>query len=183
MLTRPPAQKKLPQYIHFTLQKSNRETLDALAHLSRLFNCNSKDLSVCGTKDKRAVTVQRVCLRRGHRTLDALWKTANGIKLGRRNLRTAVSERAERGTRIGDLEYSDRYLELGMLRGNYFVITLRWVYSQVVVSRADLGRNVQTENQEEIDSIMISLRDRGFINFYGEPVESLLVPRIISSSC
>lgn len=38
---------------------------------------------------------------------------------------TAVTERGERGTRIGDVEYSDKYLELGMLKGNHFTITLR----------------------------------------------------------
>jgi hypothetical protein len=29
--------------------------------------------------------------------------------------------------------------------------------------------NVQAESTEEIDAIMSSLRDRGFINFYGTP--------------
>jgi len=49
----------------------------------------------------------------------------NGIKLGRRTEESATMERAERGCRIGDLEYSNDYLELGMLKGNQFVITLR----------------------------------------------------------
>lgn len=118
-------QKRLPAYIHFTLQKSNRETLDALGHLARSLGCHNKDLSVCGTKDKRAVTVQRVCLKRNGRTLGSVWKAVNGIKNARRTAQQAVTERGERGARIGDLEYSDRYLELGMLKGNYFVITLR----------------------------------------------------------
>ncbi|ORY23532.1 pseudouridine synthase [Naematelia encephala] len=144
--------RKLPDYIHFTLQKANRETQDALGHIGRLLQCHSKDLSVCGTKDKRAVTVQRVCLRRGNRNLVQVWKAVNGLKMGRRTEQTAVTERAERGTRIGDLEYSDRYLELGMLKGNHFLITLR---------------NVQAESEAAIDEIMSSVRDHGFINFYG----------------
>ena len=37
----------------------------------------------------------------------------------------AEEERGERGARIGDLAYSDKYLELGMLKGNHFAITLR----------------------------------------------------------
>ncbi|WRT63389.1 uncharacterized protein IL334_000294 [Kwoniella shivajii] len=146
---RPP---KLPQYIHFTLHKSNRETMDALSHLSRMFSAHPKDLSVCGTKDKRAVTVQRVCLKRNGKTLGAVWKAANGIKQGRRNEDQAIEDRGERGVRIGDLAYSDKYLELGMLKGNQFVITLR---------------NVQEENTAEIDKTMTSVRDHGFINFYG----------------
>ncbi|EIW67793.1 hypothetical protein TREMEDRAFT_32838 [Tremella mesenterica DSM 1558] len=148
---------KLPPYIHFTLHKTNRETQDCLSHLSRLLNCHPKDLTVCGTKDKRAVTVQRVCLRRGNnshagKTLVGVWKLINGIT-GRRNTeQAAITRRAERGCRIGDLEYSDQFLELGMLKGNQFVITLR---------------NVQAEDTKSIDEVMTSLRDRGFINFYG----------------
>ncbi|OCF33095.1 tRNA pseudouridine13 synthase [Kwoniella heveanensis CBS 569] len=149
---RAPDKPKLPQYIHFTLHKSNRETMDALSHISRMLGAHPKDLSVCGTKDKRAVTVQRVCLKRMGKTLQSVWKAANGVKQGRRNEREAVEERGERGVRIGDVAYSDKYLELGMLRGNQFVITLR---------------NVQEEDTAEIDKTMTSVRDRGFINFYG----------------
>ncbi|OXC60655.1 hypothetical protein AYX13_07078, partial [Cryptococcus neoformans] len=56
---RAPDAPRLPAYIHFTLHKSNRETMDALSHLQRLLGVQAKDLTVCGTKDKRAVTVQR----------------------------------------------------------------------------------------------------------------------------
>ncbi|WVQ93983.1 hypothetical protein IAU59_001061 [Kwoniella sp. CBS 9459] len=149
---RAPDKPRLPQYIHFTLHKSNRETMDALGHITRMLGAHPKDLSVCGTKDKRAVTVQRVCLKRMGKTLQSVWKAANGVKQGRRNEREAVEDRGERGVRIGDLAYSDKYLELGMLRGNQFVITLR---------------NVQEEDRAEIDKTMTSVRDRGFINFYG----------------
>ncbi|WWD22862.1 hypothetical protein CI109_107357 [Kwoniella shandongensis] len=149
---RDPNQVKLPQYIHFTLHKSNRETMDALNYLGRLFNASPKDLTVCGTKDKRAVTVQRVCLRRNGRTIQNVWRSANGIKQGWKDEERVVQERGDRGVRIGDMTYDDRYLELGMLKGNQFVITLR---------------NVQAESREEIDKTLASVRDRGFINFYG----------------
>lgn len=119
------AQRKQHPYIHFTMHKSNRETQDCLANLSRLLGVPNRDLSVCGTKDKRAVTVQRVCLKRGARNIVGVWRTVNGIKLGRRTEESAVEERGERGCRIGGLEYSNEYLELGMLKGNHFVITLR----------------------------------------------------------
>jgi tRNA pseudouridine13 synthase len=49
----------------------------------------------------------------------------NGIRPGKRTEKQAMEERGDRGTRIGDLEYSGKYLELGMLKGNHFVITLR----------------------------------------------------------
>jgi len=118
---------KPPPYIHFTLHKTNRDTQDCLSHLSRALGCKPQDLSVCGTKDKRAVTVQRVCFKRSGKNLVGVWRTANGIRPGRRTEQQAVEERGERGSRIGDLEYSDKYLELGMLKGNHFAITLRYV--------------------------------------------------------
>src|SRR6266550_6869789 len=39
-----------PTYIHFSLQKTNRDTQDALGQLSRLLHVNVKDLSVAGTR-------------------------------------------------------------------------------------------------------------------------------------
>ena len=113
-----------PPYIHFTLQKTNRDTQDALAHLSRTLHCNVKDLSVAGTKDKRGVTVQRVSLRRGNKTVEDVWKMANGLN-GRRTMEEALTQRGERGVRVADFNYRKASLELGMLKGNAFVITLR----------------------------------------------------------
>lgn len=113
-----------PPYIHFTLQKTNRDTQDALAHLSRSIHCNVKDLSVAGTKDKRGVTVQRVSLRRGNKAVEDVWRLANGLN-GRRSVEEVTTKRGERGIRISDLNYRRASLELGMLKGNAFVITLR----------------------------------------------------------
>lgn len=106
------------------MQKTNRDTQDALGHLSRLLRCNAKDFSVAGTKDKRGVTVQRVALWRGSKTVEDVWKLINGVNT-RRTLEEAVGQRGERGVRIADLRYRKAGLELGMLKGNAFVITLR----------------------------------------------------------
>lgn len=84
-----------------------------------------KDLSVAGTKDKRGVTVQRVSLKRGSKTVEDVWKTVNGIN-PRRSAEAALKQRGERGIRIGDLKYRKASLELGMLKGNSFLITLRY---------------------------------------------------------
>jgi len=112
-----------PPYIHFTLQKTNRDTHDALGHLSRSLHVNVKDLSVAGTKDKRGVTVQRVSLKRGSKSVEDVWKQVNGS--GRRSSDVIIKERGERGIRIADMNYRKTSLELGMLKGNAFVITLR----------------------------------------------------------
>lgn len=115
----------MPQFIHFTLQKSNRDTADAMQSLARSLKVEVKNLTTCGTKDKRGVTVQRVCLQRRRLRLMDVWKAVTGVSTGRKTMQQACEERADYGIRIGDLEYSDKYLELGMLKGNHFVITLR----------------------------------------------------------
>lgn len=116
----------IPTYIHFTLQKTNRDTQDALGHLSRLLKVPARELSTAGTKDKRGVTTQRVCLRRGRLTVEDVWKVTNGLT-GRRSPEDVFKQRGERGVRVSDIAYRRGYLELGMLKGNEFVITLRYV--------------------------------------------------------
>lgn len=109
------------------MQKTNRDTQDALNHLARSMFVNSKDLAVAGTKDKRGVTVQRVSLKRGGKIVEDVWKLANGVTGGRRTPEEVLTQRADRGIRIADLHYRKAGLELGMLKGNAFVITLRYV--------------------------------------------------------
>jgi tRNA pseudouridine13 synthase len=94
-----------------------------------VFHVNIKDLSVAGTKDKRGVTVQRVSLKRGSKTVEDVWKLANG-QAGRKSLDNVLAQRGERGVRIADLNYRKAGLELGMLKGNAFIITLRCVSVQ-----------------------------------------------------
>ncbi|KAI9466883.1 tRNA pseudouridine synthase D [Lactarius psammicola] len=140
-----------PPYIHFTLQKTNRDTQDALQYLSRTLHVPVKDLSTAGTKDKRGVTIQRVALRRGTKTVEDVWKLANGVPT-RQSADDAVRNRGERGVRTADFLYRKAALELGMLKGNAFVITLR---------------NVQVDSVEALDKVMSSVKERGFINYYG----------------
>ncbi|KAF8505642.1 tRNA pseudouridine synthase D [Russula emetica] len=140
-----------PPYIHFTLQKTNRDTQDALQNLARILHIPVKDLSTAGTKDKRGVTVQRVSLLRGAKKVEDVWKLANGVPT-RHSADDAIRVRGERGVRIADLTYRKASLELGMLKGNAFVITLR---------------NVQVDSIETLDQSMNSIKERGFINYYG----------------
>ena len=80
---------------------------------------------MAGTKDKRGVTVQRVSLRRGNKTVEDVWRLANGLN-GRRTPEEVTTKRGERGIRVADFNYRRASLELGMLKGNAFVITLRY---------------------------------------------------------
>lgn len=110
-------------YIHFTLQKTNRDTSDVLTHLARVLKTDGRNLTVAGTKDKRGVTCQRVCLKRGRMSVEEVWDKINSP--GRRNLDQIMKERGERGVRVSDIAYRKGHLQLGMLKGNEFLITLR----------------------------------------------------------
>jgi hypothetical protein len=89
------------------LQKTNRDTQDVLQALSRVLYVPSSELSVAGTKDKRGVTVQRVCLKRSGKSLVDVWRAINGLGdsgPGTRGMREVLKERGERGVRVSDCE-------------------------------------------------------------------------------
>ncbi|KZW04076.1 tRNA pseudouridine synthase D [Exidia glandulosa HHB12029] len=138
-------------YVHFTMHKTNRDTHDALSHLARMMKLQVRDFGVAGTKDKRGVTTQRVSVRAQGRSPEILWKLANNVP-GRRTEAQATSMRGERGIRVGDFCPADTSLDLGMLQGNAFVITLR---------------NVKVDSEDIIDRAMGSMKTQGFINYYG----------------
>lgn len=123
--------------MHFTLKKANRDTMAATGMLAKWLAVHHKVLGYAGTKDRRAVSTQRMsALRIRPERLAGLNKQGNGL-----------------GVWIGDYEFSRTPVKLGDLRGNEFVITLR----EVSVG-ADGGG---------IAAAMESLKERGFINYYG----------------
>jgi tRNA pseudouridine13 synthase len=49
-------------FLHFVLVKRDIDTSDALDWLARLWKVERNDISIAGSKDKRALTAQRVCI-------------------------------------------------------------------------------------------------------------------------
>ena len=58
--------------------------------------------------------------------MEGIWKVFNGQN-GKKSLEDALKRRGDHGVRIADFNYRKAGLELGMLKGNAFVITLRQV--------------------------------------------------------
>jgi len=58
------SEEPLGEYTHFTLEKRNWETLGAIKAVARALGISRKRLGYAGNKDKRAVTRQRVSVRR-----------------------------------------------------------------------------------------------------------------------
>lgn len=136
------------QFIHFTLYKENKETMDACNLIGRLLKVPTKTLGISGTKDKRGITTQRVSLntRMGLSRVNALNKTLKGMC-------------------IGGYEFKDSALKLGDLTGNKFTIALRNV-------ELNSDADASTSNKEEILNQILSssiekLTNTGFLNYFG----------------
>ncbi|KAL9044759.1 MAG: hypothetical protein Q9214_002125 [Letrouitia sp. 1 TL-2023] len=135
------------EYLHFTLYKENKDTMEAVSWLSKVLKMRPQAFQFAGTKDRRGVTVQRVSVQRVNveRMIDA-----------GRSLKQA---------KIGNFEYHPQPLALGDLRGNEFTITLRDcqfpfdqdldVQSKIEQARAIVGRAVS------------NFTSNGFLNYYG----------------
>lgn len=183
-----------PPYIHFLLHKTNRDHQEAMGMLAELLRLGggggnrgrgrgrggyggrgagrapTKVLDVAGTKDKRAVTVQRVSLKRNRKTLEDVYRLVNGInaditatkgKAKGKTVLDATTTRGDRGLRIGHLSYAHTPLQLGQLQGNEFTITLR------NVSPSPTTPLSPTDFLSALHRSMDLLRTRGFINYFG----------------
>ncbi len=135
------------KYLHFSLYKENKDTMEAISWLSKQVRMNPRSFQFAGTKDRRAVTVQRVSVER---------VLVNAMISAGRTLRNA---------HIGNFEYRPHPLQLGELTGNEFVITLRDCDFHYPVP---LESKLILEGTQAIVSDAIKdLSERGFINYYG----------------
>ncbi|KAF9427759.1 multisubstrate pseudouridine synthase 7 [Podila epigama] len=122
------------EFCRFCLYKENRETMDALNHITGVLRVPPKVFSIAGTKDRRAVTCQ--------------WVTAHKVKAER----LVALNKSLYNMRLGNFSYVSKGLKLGDLKGNRFKITLR---------------NVVVDSEETLNRSMSSLRDKGFLNYFG----------------
>lgn len=127
------------KFLHFTVYKENRETMEIASTISKFLRIPSKSIRYAGTKDRRGVTCQRFCIHKG--------KVARVSSINK-GLRNAV---------LGGFSYEDYALGLGDLLGNEFIIAIRGVK----LDKDD--RNME----QVIDACFESLKTNGFINYFG----------------
>lgn len=126
-------------FLHFTVYKENRETMEVASTLSKFLRMPLKSISYAGTKDRRGITCQRFSINRA--------KVGRVVALNK-GLKNAV---------LGGFEYKETGLGLGDLKGNEFVITIR-----------DVKAFNEEDNVEEVISQCFdSLKDNGYINYFG----------------
>ncbi|KAJ5226477.1 hypothetical protein N7468_007702 [Penicillium chermesinum] len=135
------------QYLHFTIYKENKDTMEVTSFLARQLKMQPKSFQFAGTKDRRGVTTQRACVFRVH---------ADRLAKLNPTLRNAA---------LGDFEYRKEGLELGDLYGNEFVITLR----DCKFPGMDLQdpQGTLAKASELVGSSLKNLHERGYFNYFG----------------
>ena len=101
--------KELGDYLQFTLLKENIDTMSACNILGKTFRLKPNNIGYNGTKDKRAVTTQKVTVyRRRPSEIERMNKFKHPPTI-----------------RVGDFEYVKDEAKLGQHTGNHFEIVLR----------------------------------------------------------
>lgn len=127
-------------FIHFTTYKENKDTMDVANVLSKFLRIPSRMIRYAGTKDRRAITCQRMCISKiSLERLNALNKGLKGIVLG-------------------GYKFEPESLNLGDLEGNEFTIAIRDV---------KVASNSTLSLEKILEEGCSSLRENGFINYYG----------------
>ncbi|MCJ1468543.1 hypothetical protein MMC07_007172 [Pseudocyphellaria aurata] len=132
------------EYLHFTLCKENKDTMEVISYLARQLKMKPQAFQFAGTKDRRGITVQRVSVYRVY---------AERMMAAGRTLRNA---------KIGNFEYQSQGLQLGDLTGNEFIVTLR----DCKIGDVETEPTVEKASQI-VGAAIENLRARGFINYYG----------------
>eukprot|EP01065_Artemidia_motanka_P003579 TRINITY_DN1170_c4_g1_i1.p1 TRINITY_DN1170_c4_g1~~TRINITY_DN1170_c4_g1_i1.p1 ORF type:complete len:634 (+),score=113.09 TRINITY_DN1170_c4_g1_i1:166-2067(+) len=129
--------KGRPAYVHFTLYKENLETAQCLKTISNRCGVTQKLFSFAGTKDKRAVTVQRIT---AHKLPVEKLAAINGQDCWGSGV-----------ARVGDFSFTATQMKLGMLSGNRFSIVLRH----------------SNASSPGVAATLSAAGERGFVNYFG----------------
>ncbi|KHJ30881.1 putative pseudouridine synthase [Erysiphe necator] len=135
------------EYLHMCLCKQDRDTMEVISYLARQLKVKPQIFSYAGTKDRRAVTTQRI---------SAYRLTASTV--------AKINGQIYNST-VGNFKYEKSPLELGELKGNLFTITLRdcrFVHDDPIHVTQRCKKA-----QEALDTACKTLASSGFINYYG----------------
>jgi tRNA pseudouridine13 synthase len=104
-------------YVEFILKKEGMDTIEAVHSLAKFLHISAKDISFAGTKDRKALTVQRMAIRNiSIRKLAAV--NVNRLK-------------------VGLIKPTKSQINLGELNGNHFCLVIRNVEPGLDKARMD----------------------------------------------
>jgi tRNA pseudouridine13 synthase len=135
------------EYLHFTLYKENKDTMDAVNTIARLLKVKASNFGFAGTKDRRAGTVQRISVFR-QKSANLVW------------LNTRIPN-----IKVGDFAYTKEPLQLGQHGGNEFVITLKSC-QPLGGDNCSLAQRMKMI-QQAVECGLAYLKHNGYINYYG----------------
>jgi tRNA pseudouridine13 synthase len=135
------------EYLHFTLFKVNKDTMDAINQIARQLRVKANAFGFAGTKDRRAATVQRISIR---------YQRIENLKL---------MNEENSGFKVGDFEHHTYPITLGQHGGNEFVITLKNAFVARGIGCA-LPRQVELVEQA-VEVALTQIVKHGFINYFG----------------
>mgnify|MGYP002621445908 CR=1 FL=1 len=136
-------------YLHFTLYKENKDTMDAVNTIARLLKVKASNFGFAGTKDRRAATVQRISVYR-QKIKNLIW------------LNSRVPN-----VKVGDFEYCKEPLQLGQHGGNEFVIVLKNCHPVAAYGMDFTLIQRMKMIQQAVECGLAYLKRHGYINYYG----------------
>ncbi len=145
-------------YVHFTLCKMNMDTISAINTLSRsLWLTEDKVFSYAGTKDKRAISMQRCSAYR----LDPA-RLDSAINHGPRHIQNNML--------VGNYTFSDSPISLGDHSGNRFTVVLKNIQHHHQQHHEEGGKDEAVAVTSLHDAVTVAvenLRRSGFVNYFG----------------
>ncbi|KAK5652511.1 hypothetical protein OQA88_10416 [Cercophora sp. LCS_1] len=136
-------------YIHLTLYKENKDTMDAINTVARLLKIKATNFGFAGTKDRRAATVQRISIFR-QREHNLIWLNSRLPNV-----------------KVGDFVHSKTPLQLGQHGGNEFVITLKNCEPLGMGADVTSLEHRMKTIQSAVEAGLAYLKHHGYINYYG----------------
>jgi tRNA pseudouridine13 synthase len=131
-----PENREEKDFLHLDLEKINLDLNLCIGKIARFLQCSKKRVGYAGLKDKRAVTCQR-------------------ISLYKPNVERLLAFNS-RGIDLRNPEWSSERIEIGMLLGNRFTVTIRDIA---------LG---EEELKKRLSACFGEIRGGGIANFFGE---------------
>ncbi|AEH06211.1 tRNA pseudouridine(13) synthase TruD [Methanothermococcus okinawensis] len=139
-------------FIHFTLEKINWNTMDAIRKLAKRTGTKRKNFGFAGTKDKFALTTQRVgCFGVKPEKLEEIKNSIKDIK-------------------IRDIQKTNVKLRMGSLWGNKFTIRIRLNDKDNNKNKCDNNSNNKNGNNadiEKLNDILKNIKLDYVLNYYG----------------
>lgn len=97
------------EYVYFVMHKENTDTVQAASDMAMILKLPPSGVNYAGTKDKRAKTTQRFCVKK--REPEQIVRACKRFP----------------NIQLGNFEFKDTVLKLGDLKGNRFRVALRHV--------------------------------------------------------